>query len=284
MIRVARAPVRIDFAGGTTDIYPFTYRYGGCVLNAGINRYVNGKLVSTKDDTKLSYNANIPTGSGLGTSSAMNVVWLGLVSQIKDKKKIADTVYRLEQDMGVVGGKQDQYAAAFGGINFLRFEKDKVVREQLKLDKKVLKNLQSSLFLLYVGKPRYSSKINGLVINNLRKGHKNTIDALKNIKEIAFEMKESLEMGNLKRFVRLMNEEWVNRKRLHPMVTNPRLDRLIRVGMENGAIGAKVCGAAGGGSILFYCENKPKVINKFKHEKIIDFKFDFNGLLIKEVG
>ena len=122
-----------------------------------------------------------------------------------------------------------------------------------------------------------------MVINNLRKGHKNTIDALKNIKEIAIEMKESLEMGNLKRFARLMNEEWTNRKRLHPMVTNHRLDRLIRIGMENGAIGAKVCGAAGGGSILFYCENKPKVINKFKHEKIIDFKFDFDGLLIKEV-
>ncbi len=283
MIRLARAPVRIDFAGGTTDIYPFTHRYGGCVLNAAINRYVNGRLVSTKDDTKLSYNANIPTGSGLGTSSAMNVVWLGLVSQIKDKKKIADTVYRLEQDMGVVGGKQDQYAAAFGGINYLEFQKDKTIRKEIVLEKKTLKKLESGLILAYVGKPRYSSRINKLVINNLKKGHKNTIDALKNVKEIAVEMKESLEGSNLKRFVRLMNEEWINRKKLHPMVTNPRLDRLIRLGMENGAIGAKVCGAAGGGSILFYRENKPKVINKLRHEKIIDFKFDFNGLLIKEV-
>ncbi len=284
MIKIARAPVRIDFAGGTTDIYPFTHRYGGCVLNAAINRYVNGKLVSTKDYTRLSYNANMPTGSGLGTSSAMNVVWLGLVSQIKDKKKIADTVYRLEQDVGVVGGKQDQYASAFGGINYLEFKKDKTIRKEIVLEKKTLKKLESSLILAYVGKPRYSSRINKLVINNLKKGHKNTIDALKNVKEIAVEMKESMEMGNLKRFVRLMNEEWINRKRLHPMVTNPRLDRLIRLGMENGASGAKVCGAAGGGSILFYCENKPKVINKLRHEKIIDFKFDFDGLLIKEVG
>jgi D-glycero-alpha-D-manno-heptose-7-phosphate kinase len=203
MIRTARAPVRIDFAGGTTDIYPFTHRYGGCVLNAGINRYVKGKLVSTVDDTKLEYNADIPTGSGLGTSSAMNVVWLGLVSQIKDKKEIADTVYRLEQDMEIVGGKQDQYAAAFGGINYLEFKKDKTIRKEIVLEKKTLKKLESSLFLLYVGKPRYSSRINGLVINNLKRGHKSTIDALKNIKEIAFEMKESLEIGNLKRFARL---------------------------------------------------------------------------------
>ncbi len=283
MIKIARAPVRIDFAGGTTDIYPFTHRYNGCVLNAAINRYVKGKLTSTKDETKLSYYADIPTGSGLGTSSSMNVVWLGLVSNIKDKKNVADTVYRLEQDMEIVGGKQDEYAAAFGGINFLEFNKDRVVRTAVNINKKVISKLESSLLLVYVGKPRYSSRINGLVIKNLRNNHKATIAALKNVKEIAIEMKESLEHSRMERFSRLMNEEWLNRKRLHPMVTNARLDGLIRKGMENGARAAKVCGAAGGGSILFYASNKPKLINKLKHEKIIDFKFDFNGLMVKEV-
>lgn len=283
MIKDARAPVRIDFAGGTTDIYPFTHRYGGCVLNAAINRYVKGRLVSTKDETRLSYSASIPTGSGLGTSSSMNVVWLGLVSTITDKRRIAETVYKLEQDIGIIGGKQDQYAAAFGGINFLEFEKDMVVRTAVNIDKRIFRRLESGLILVYAGKPRYSSRINGLVIRNLRNRHRQTIGALKNVREIAIEMKESLENGRLKRFIRLMNEEWINRKRLHPMVTNPRLDRLVQLGLENGAAGAKVCGAAGGGSILFYCYDKPKVINKLKQEKIIDFKFDFGGLVVKEV-
>ena len=282
MIKIARAPVRIDFAGGTTDIYPFTSRYHGGVLNAAINRHVKGKLISNVDSTKLSYSADIPTGSGLGTSSAMTVVWLGLVSKINDKKKIAETVFKLEQDMGIIGGKQDEYAAAFGGINLWEFNNDQVKRTAVNLGKKIIRKLEASLFLVYVGKPRYSSDINARIIRNLVTRHKTTIEALKNVKEIAAEMKEALINGNMDRFARLMNEEWLNRKRLHPMVSNPRLDSLISTGFKAGCKAAKVCGAAGGGSVLFYCEDKPKVINKLKHEEIIDFKFDFDGLIVRE--
>ena len=126
------APVRIDFAGGTTDISPFKDEYGGCILNATINRYVVGELKADDKKTHLEYTGNIPTSSGLGTSGVMNLIWLSLITQQKGKLdsnakiKLAETVYGIEQAMGLVGGKQDQYAAAFGGINFMEFKKIKL--------------------------------------------------------------------------------------------------------------------------------------------------------------
>ncbi len=91
IIKKARAPVRIDFAGGTTDIKPFTDTNGGAVLNATINHYVYGTLIATPTSTKLEYHADIPTSSGLGTSSAMNVVWTSLITPLKDKKEICNS-------------------------------------------------------------------------------------------------------------------------------------------------------------------------------------------------
>ncbi len=272
MIKYARAPVRIDFAGGTTDIYPFAHKFGGAVLNAAINKYVYGKLISTKDKTILSYYADIPTSSGLGTSSAMNAVWLSLVSNIKDKIKIAETVYKLENSIYVVGGKQDQYAASLGGINFLEFKNDKTFVTKINLNKNTLSKLQKNLLLVYTG-PRLSSDINAVICKKFA--------VLKELKQIAIDMKKSLLSNNLERFSSLMNEEWSTRKKLHPLITNKKLNKLINIALNNGAISAKVCGAAGGGSILFYCHNKDKLKSKLKKEKIIDFKFDFSGLVTR---
>src|SRR3989338_2845046 len=99
IIKKVRAPVIIDFAGGTTDIAYFAEKYGGAVLNAGINRYVVGSIIKTSEKVHLEYTGNTPTSSGLGTSGVMNLVWLALISQEKDKKKLADGVYGLEHSM-----------------------------------------------------------------------------------------------------------------------------------------------------------------------------------------
>ena len=182
-IKRARAPVRVDFGGGTTDIYPFTHTHGGAVLNCGINRYVVGKIVKTDEDVHLEYTGHTPTSSGLGTSGAMNLIWLALISQIKLKNKgavpfknrmeLAGGVYALEQSMGLIGGKQDQYAAAFGGINYIEFKGDKVKLEQLKLSSQFIKKFESKLVLVYTGKPHFSGSTNKSMIDNLKKG-KNT--------------------------------------------------------------------------------------------------------------
>lgn len=282
MIKKVIAPVRIDFAGGTTDISPFKDKYGGCVINATINRYVEGKLIAENKKTHLEYTGNIPTSSGLGTSGVMNLVWLALISQTpndfnpKNKNELAGTVYKLEQSMGLIGGKQDQYAAAFGGINFMEFNKNKVKITRLKLSKELIKKLEENLVLVYSGKPHLSTNANGMMIENLKKG-KNIKNLLK-IKKIAIEMKNALLKRNLIRFAELMNEETIERRQLAKNIVTKDAEIIIQKGMKNGAIAAKICGSGNGGSVLFF-GNKNKLKKAFK-EKIIDFKFDFEGLRI----
>jgi len=277
MVKKVRAPVRIDFAGGTTDISPFRDKYGGAVLNASINKYVVGELDATNTMTHLEYTGNIPTSSGLGTSSAMNVVFIALITHLKDKNKISEAVYNLEHSISEsrVNGKQDMYAAAFGGINYMEFIGDKVKVYPLNLKKEFIKELEKRLVLVYSGKPHLSGSSNKAMIDNLIKG-KNDKELLR-IKEIAGEMKKSLLKGDLYEFAYLMNKETEQRAKLSKITLSPQLKQIIDSGMKNGAIGAKICGSGGGGSILMFAEDKNKLIKHFG-KKVIPFKFDFEGL------
>src|SRR5438270_8001459 len=132
MIITSRAPVRIDFAGAWTDVNIFARGAGGAVVNASIDRYVEGRLEVREDPGKgeegirVSYHSDLPSGSGLGTSAALNVCWLSLVdSQINPsleyKQRVAELAYQLEEMLGILGGKQDQYASSLGGFNYLTF-------------------------------------------------------------------------------------------------------------------------------------------------------------------
>ncbi len=276
VIKRVRAPVRIDFAGGTTDISPFRDEYGGCVVNATINKYVYGELIKSDRFTQLRYSGNIPTSSGLGTSSAMNVAWLALITHLKDKEKIAESAFRIEQAISEskINGKQDMYAAAFGGVNFMEFKGEEVIVSKLNLKDRVAEELENNLVLVYSGISHYSGNSNKAMIDNLLKG-KNTQNLLR-IKEIAVEMRKAILKNDLNMFANLMNSETSERAKLSKITLSPQLKSIIEIGKKNGARSAKICGSGGGGSILFY-GNKKKLINKFK-DKIIDFKFEFSGL------
>jgi D-glycero-alpha-D-manno-heptose-7-phosphate kinase len=279
-VKRVKAPVRIDFAGGTTDVEPFPTEYGGAVLNIGINHYVIGNLESSEKSVSLSYSENIPTSSGLGTSSVMNLVWLSLISQNRfktdeDKMKLAEQVYKIEQDIGLVGGKQDEYAGAMGGIHLMEFKKNNKVKiHKVKLKPSIIKELESHLILVYTGKPHFSGDTNGSAIENLKKGK--TTQNLLRIKKIAFEMKKALERGKLDRFAELLNEETHERSKLSDVAVPPKIWELIEKGKENGAKAAKVCGSGGGGCLLFYGDKKK--IKKTFGDMCIDFKIDFGGL------
>lgn len=277
IIKKVQAPVRIDFAGGTTDIKPFTDTHGGAVLNATINHYVYGQLIKTDHSTKLEYHADIPTSSGLGTSSAMNVVFIALITHLKDKTKIAEAVYNLEHSISesAVNGKQDMYAAAFGGINSMEFIGDKVHVHPLNLKKDIVQELEKRLVLVYSGKPHLSGSSNKAAIDNLIKG-KNDNNLLK-IKAIAGEMKKVLLKDDLYEFARLMNSETEERAKLSKITLSPQLKSIIDSGMKNGGISAKICGSGGGGSVLFFVEDRKKLVKHFGR-KVIPFKFDFEGL------
>ena len=275
MIKKARAPVRIDFAGGTTNIKEFASKYGGAVLNAAIDHYVFGSLEATDKRVSLEYSGDIPTSSGLGTSGAMTLVWLALISKEKNKEELCEEVYNISQARELFAdGKQDQYASAFGGINFMEFGK-KVKITPLKLSKNFIKKLEDSLILVYTGKPHYSGDTNGAVIKNLIKG-KNTSN-LKRIKQIAIEMKSALEKQDLAKFAELLNEETEQRSKLHEMIVPESTKRIIQQGNKNGATAAKVLGSGGGGSILFFGDKAR--LKRYFGDKAITFKFDFSGLI-----
>lgn len=279
-----RAPVRIDFAGGTTDIYLFTHKYGGAVLNAAINRYVVGKIIKTDKFVHLEYTGNTPTSSGLGTSGVMNLVWLALISQMKLNKKggikaksraeLAEAVYDLEQAIGIVGGKQDQYAGAFGGINYLEFKGDKVKVEPLRFNANFVKELEDNLVLVYTGAPHLATSSNARSVENMKKGK--NIKYLIRIRDIAKEMRNSLLKKDLVKFSFLMNEETKNRKQLHQNMLPLKIKSIINKGFANGASAAKICGSGSGGSILFFGD-KNRLKRNFG-KSVIDFRFDFEGL------
>ena len=281
MIKKVKAPFRIDFAGGTTDISPFRDEMYGTVLNASINKYVVGYIKKSDKGIELKYSSNIPTASGLGTSGCMNVVLSSLITHETDKIKLAEQAFKIEQAIGDIGGKQDQYGASLGGINLLEFIKDKTKITPLNLSKYTVKELENHLILIYSGKSRLSKNTNRDVIESYKKNDQTTVNALKRIKQISYEMKNALEKSNFKKFISLMNEEWLNRKRLHKSITNPYLNKLIEEGLKY-SLAAKVCGAAGGGCILFYAKNKNEFRTKMKKHFIIDFKFDFKGIQISE--
>lgn len=299
MLVTSRAPVRIDFAGGWTDVDIFAKGAGGAVLNATIDKYVSGTLEihdtidarsTQREGMCVSYESDLPSGSGLGMSSALNVVWLSLIKSkvlsIEDKKMIANLAYDLERMLGILGGKQDQYASAIGGFNFMTFN-ETVEVEQLQLDPKVVEELESRLVLCYTGKPRLSSNIHENVWGAYRRGSAETINALYNLRNVAIRMKSVLEDGDLEEFGQLLSQNWKHQKQLDPSITNDQIESLFQVAAEAGAAHGKACGAGGGGCVVFFCEpgKKQAVADAVEAAgtRYIPFKFDFTGLQVEEV-
>ena len=305
MIVTSRAPVRIDFAGGWTDVSIFARGAGGAVVNATINHYVEGHLevldtadeadystartaaVSGREGINVAYRSDLPSGSGLGTSSALNVVWLSLVkSQIasdEDRVKIAELAYQLEEMLGILGGKQDQYASALGGINFMSFV-DEVKVDRLDVPQDMITALESRLVLCYTGKPRLSGNIHENVWGAFRRGTPETVNALYYLRNCAIRMRTVLLEGSVEEFADLLSQNWKHQKALDPSVTNEQIDGLFDTAFGAGAIGGKACGAGGGGCLLFCTrEGKSSSVADALTEagaRVIPFRFDFTGLQV----
>lgn len=331
MIIRSRAPVRITFGGGGTDISPYDKEYTGICLGATINRYVYTSLISPKKGITINswdlnskshfknisglfYDGNCDLikavikkmnpkkglelyvrsdagpHSGLGASASACASMIGVFNHLRIKNRltkyqISELAYNIEQnELENVGGRQDQYAAVFGGINLYEFHGDnKVFVNPLDIKKDYILELEKNLLLVYVGERTKSS---GAIH---KEEEKKGIDVarLHDLKQIAIDMEYALRKGNLDDFGTLIKKSWDNKILFNSQITNPHIDNLIRTCLENGAIGARLMGAGGGGHILVYCKpNKEQIVSQKlikKGAKIIPFSFDFTGLQTWEV-
>jgi len=332
----SRAPLRLGFIGGGTDLSPYCDEHGGVVLNATIDLYAytilepmnNGKVHFIAKDrqedfsseatselalmgqfllhkgvynrvvrefnhgnplpVKLTTFSDAPAGSGLGTSSTMVVSilnafveWLSLPLGDYD---IAHMAYEIERiELGLSGGKQDQYAATFGGVNFMEFyDDDRVVVNPLRIKTSIIAELESSLVLFNTKRLRESATIIDDQVNHLMTEDDQILQLMSRIKEDTFHMKEWLLKGNIYQFGQCLDKAWHEKKRLAGSISNDFIDHVYTTAMQAGAYAGKVSGAGGGGVMMFLVSPEKRmdlihVLSKLEGE-VINCHFIKHGM------
>jgi D-glycero-alpha-D-manno-heptose-7-phosphate kinase len=320
----ARAPLRLGFGGGGSDLSPFCDQYGGYVLNATINMFVYAVAELREDgpvrfvaadrqecvefepscdlrpDGTLSLHksvycrimrdfnggralpvtlttySDVAAGSGLGSSSTLVVAMVQAFQELLGlplgEYDVAQLAYRIERtDVGMVGGRQDQYAATFGGFNFMEFGVgDRVVVNPLRINRNTVNELEASLVVCNTGMPRDSDGIIQAQASNVKQGNSQSLDATHRLKQEAVSMKESLLKGNIRRFAEVLEQGWVSKKETASGVSNENLERIYGAAMAGGAYSGKVSGAGGGGFMMFVVDptRRPDVFRALRCQNV----------------
>src|SRR5208337_2444269 len=328
----AKAPLRVSFAGGGTDLPHWYEEHGGAVFSGTIDRYAyvtlyprNDQIVSirsldlghaitydvnkmpmydgvldlakaviyrlgTRRGMDLDIRSDAPPGSGLGGSSTLTAAIIGVVSaytgRTLDCYEQAEMNFEVERhDLGIEGGKQDQYATTFGGFNLIEFYPDSVVSYTVELSSGLINDLESHLLLCYTGRVRANL---GLVSNQVRyyhEGRKATHAGMRRLCELAYEMAQAVVEGRLNDFGELLHEAYVNKKQMNPDVAAGTIaDELYAEARRHGAIGGKLLGAGGGGYLLLYCETgrhqELRQVLQRLGGTVEDFAFETRGLQV----
>ena len=218
------------------------------------------KRMEVADKMKIYTGSDCPPGSGMGSSSALVVAIIGglcaWTARSMEKKNIAEIAYVIERsDVGIPGGMQDQYAAAFGGFNLIRFERNGVTVDPLSISVPVKNELEYRLLLCSTGTTRPSGGILSRQIKSYRDKNQRVLDALHEIKKLTLDLHNELVHGRVEEFGALLGEEWELKKQLDPAISNDEVDKLYRTALENGAVGGKLLGAGGGGYLLLFAED-----------------------------
>jgi D-glycero-alpha-D-manno-heptose-7-phosphate kinase len=231
----------------------------GYELQCGVYNHIVKHYAKKPLSFRLTTWIDAPQGSGLGTSSTLVVAILGaFVEWLKlplGKYDIAHTAFEIERiELKMAGGKQDQYAATFGGVNYLEFlAGDKVIVNPLSIKENVLNELESNLVLYFTETNRESATIISHQVENVKNNNTEALEAMHRLKEQAQMMKECLMRGEVNRIGEILNMGWVNKKKMATQISNPMLDEIYETALKNGASGGKISGAGGGGFMFFYC-------------------------------
>jgi len=228
------------------------------LLKGVYNRIVKDFIKKPLSFELITY-VDVPPGSGLGSSSTLVVAIIGAFSEwLKlplGEYDIAHLAYEIERkELGMTGGKQDQYAATFGGFNFMEFyDNDKVIVNPLRIKPEVINELQFNLLLYYTGTSRLSSKIIEAQVRNVSGKKEKSIEAMHKLKEQAIMMKEAILKGKLDEIGEVLDFGWQYKKQMAEGITNPVIDEIYETAKKAGATGGKISGAGGGGFMMFYC-------------------------------
>ena len=318
---ISRAPFRISFLGGGSDLESYYKHKGGCVLSTSINKYMYVMLHENfnSEETVLKYSkteivksastishpifrevlsglslngldistiADIPSGTGMGSSSTFTVALLNAVytslGQHLSKDELASHACQIEiEKLGEPIGKQDQYAASIGGLNFIEFESSGIVRHSpVLLNYEIKQELQNNLYLFYTGQQRSARS----VLSD-QKAKMSSIDNRLIIDEmclLAKEMRNDLESQNINRFGELLHAGWLLKSRVSEKISSNGFDFIYQTALKCGATGGKLLGAGGGGFFLFYVpqENQLKFDLSFNILQRFKFSFENDGAKI----
>jgi len=316
---ITRTPFRVTLGGGGTDLPSYYSKYGGFIFSFALDKYmfiyVNRPIVddlirikysksetvkflkdvehdiarSCMDKTGISKGleitsmADIPAGSGLGSSSTYTV---GLLNALHAMKRdyislhdLAEEACHIEmQKLEKPMGKQDQYLAAFGGFTVLEIARDgSVVVKKAKISYNTIEKLKRNLVMFYTGKQRLNKEILGEQDKSTKRSEKQVLDSLHYIKESGYKILEIVESGNITQLGTMFDEHWQYKKKLAKGVSNPEFDKIYKLAKNNGALGGKISGAGGGGFFLFYCESdKHKLRSAMAGMGLKEMRFDFD--------
>jgi D-glycero-alpha-D-manno-heptose-7-phosphate kinase len=328
---IARAPVRVSFAGGGTDFESYYGQFGGLVVSAAIDKYFyvfltvnrrdNIQIMSSDYRTFHRQNAEeemlwdgdlalpravlnhfriheglsmflasqVPPETGLGLSSTVTVSIIKAVGSLLglglSRRQVAELACTIEIDkLGMPIGKQDQYAASYGGINAIAFAHDGIAVEPLMLSPKTLEGLESNILLFYTGAARRAEQMLRAQTAAVREGDPGVLDSLHAIKTMAQDTRRCLETGQLSRLGEILDASWQRKKRLAPGISTPRIDEYYERACAHGAIGGKIAGAGGGGFLMLYCpgDTGPGVTDALERMGLrrMDFSIEFEGARI----
>jgi len=318
---VTRTPMRIPLGGGGTDLPSYYTQYGGFLISAAIDKYIYItlnkrfeksirvsyslteivdsveelkhpivrealKLLKIDSGIEITSIADVPSNTGLGTSSAFSVGLLNALHTYKNEKvnakDLAEEACYIEIELLKEPiGKQDQYLAAFGGVICLEIGRLGSVKvTPLNLSEDTLDQLESNILLLYTGIRRSASEVLGSQSKDASLNQDRVIQGMHQIKKIGLEIKECFEKEDLKRFGNLLDLHWQTKKTLSDKITQDKIDQWYELAKKNGALGGKLMGAGGGGFFMFYCHNGKNGFRKIMEKeglKEIRFRLDFEG-------
>lgn len=318
---ITRSPLRITLGGGGTDLPSYYRNYGGFLISASIDKYVYVTVMRpfisgiflkyshlekvesidevqhpiireairmlnfTTPQLEITTLADIPSGTGLGSSGSFTTALLKALYAHRRRLLLPDELARLacEIELDILKepiGKQDQYIAAYGGITCFEFNQDDTVNAYpLPISMDTLFDLEDNLLLFFTGFSRSASNILKDQDQKSKELNQDMINNMHYVKELGLRSKDVLMAGRTDDFGALMHEHWEHKRNRSAGMSNPQIDEWYELGMKNGALGGKLVGAGGGGFLMFYAEDRNRVRHAMSKAELeeVRFRFDFEG-------